>query len=95
MLHHDERRRLEALAERMWHDDPNFASAMDRGVPRSPVEYRRQRRRIPALTALAAAGPVLLGYPVLGFFAAWVCAVVAILWYADALDRPPRRGRGG
>lgn len=95
MLDHDESRRLETLAEQIQRDDPRFAEAMHRGVPRAPHEYRLRRQRIPAVAAVVAVIPMVLGYPLVGFLAAWVYAAVAILWYSSALDRPTRHRRPG
>lgn len=93
MLDHHEKRELELLAAQMWRSDPDFAAALDHGQPRAPQEYRRPRRIIAIIVALAILVPIILGYPLVSFLLGWLTAAGGIVWYGHRLDRPPRTRR--
>ncbi len=92
MLDHEDRKRLEKIAEQCRTTDARFVEGLQLGVPTSPREYR-----IRSIATVSSAGVALLligmlaGAVLLIVLGAAACAVGIGLFSCRALDRP--RGR--
>lgn len=92
MLEGEQHRRLHDLTEAVTRDDPRFATALARGRPCAPCEYRRRQRIVLLSLVLPTVVLCIVGHPVIGMLLGWSAALLAIVCTRHMLQNPRQRG---